>query len=91
MFYRQIRECLKLNPDHKQCKDFYKGVKKLAKMREQLNGLVEKKDWMGCLEKGQTILKTEKSVPNIQIDVFRQTCKCNLHVSFLLFHASTWS
>ncbi|KAJ1357317.1 hypothetical protein KIN20_015443, partial [Parelaphostrongylus tenuis] len=29
----QIRECLKLNPDHKECFPFYKKIKKLAKMR----------------------------------------------------------
>ncbi|CAJ0949741.1 unnamed protein product, partial [Mesorhabditis belari] len=75
----QIRECLKLDADHKKCKDFYKGVKKLAKMREDLNKLVSKQDWMGCLEKGQSILKAETKVPSIQFDVFRQTCKCNLN------------
>ncbi|CAJ0577402.1 unnamed protein product, partial [Mesorhabditis spiculigera] len=79
----QIRECLKLEQDHKQCKDFYKGVKKLAKMRDDLNKLVANQDWMGCLEKGQTILKTETKVPNIQFDVFRQTCKCNVHAGHI--------
>lgn len=73
----QIRECLKLNSDHKECFQFYKGVKKLAKLREQLATLVKKGDWMGCLEKGRSILKTEKSVSSIQLDVFRHTCKCN--------------
>ncbi|CAI4233306.1 unnamed protein product [Auanema sp. JU1783] len=73
----QVRECLKLNPDHKQCFPFYKKVKKLAKMRESLLDTVKNSDWMSCLEKGQQILKFEKEVSSIQFAVFRETCKCN--------------
>ena len=35
---------------------------------------------MACLEKGQQILKAEPNVLNIQLDVFRLTCKCNKEV-----------
>uniref|UniRef100_A0A915Q3Z7 J domain-containing protein n=1 Tax=Setaria digitata TaxID=48799 RepID=A0A915Q3Z7_9BILA len=75
----QIRECLKLNPDDELCFPFYKKIKKLAKMRESLNLLVREKRWMDCLDKAILILKAEKKVENIQLDVYRQTCKCNLH------------
>uniref|UniRef100_A0A1I7XUX8 J domain-containing protein n=1 Tax=Heterorhabditis bacteriophora TaxID=37862 RepID=A0A1I7XUX8_HETBA len=79
----QIRECLKLNPDHKECFPFYKRVKKLAKMREAIADFSQREQWTSCLEKGQQILKFEKDVVNIQLDVFRQTCKCNKEVSNL--------
>uniref|UniRef100_A0A914SH24 Uncharacterized protein n=1 Tax=Parascaris equorum TaxID=6256 RepID=A0A914SH24_PAREQ len=75
----QIRECLKLNPDHKECFAFYKRVKKLVKMRESLSEFVQKERWMECLEKANQILRFETKVENIQLDVFRYTCKCNLH------------
>lgn len=78
--FSQIRECLKLNPDHKDCFPFYKRVKKLVKMRENLVEAAKNSDWMGCLEKGQQILKFEKSVNSIQLDVYRETCKCNREV-----------
>jgi len=73
----QIRECLKLNPDHKTCFAFYKKVKKLAKLREQLEKLSSGEKWMDCLAKGKEILKFEKDVDSIQLDVFRHTCRCN--------------
>lgn len=75
----QIRECLKLNPDHKECFPFYKRAKKLQKLRESLDESVSKEDWSKCLEKAQQILKFETEVDNVQLDVMRQTCKCNLH------------
>ncbi|ETN81612.1 tetratricopeptide repeat protein [Necator americanus] len=79
----QIRECLKLNPDHKECFPFYKKVKKLAKMRESLNDAKQREDWMGCLEKGQQILKYENKVLGIQMDTFRQLCKCNMEAGHI--------
>ncbi|EYC38785.1 hypothetical protein Y032_0695g1597 [Ancylostoma ceylanicum] len=79
----QIRECLKLNPDHKECFPFYKKVKKLAKMRESLNDAKQREDWMACLEKGQQILKYESKVLAIQMDTFRQLCKCNMEAGHI--------
>ncbi|CAJ0610274.1 unnamed protein product [Cylicocyclus nassatus] len=79
----QIRECLKLNPDHKECFPFYKRVKKLAKMRESLNDAKQREDWMACLEKGQQILKFESKVLPIQMDTFRHLCKCNMEAGHI--------
>ncbi|VDN56877.1 unnamed protein product [Dracunculus medinensis] len=75
----QIRGCLKLNPDDEACFSHYKKVKKLVKMREVLNEKVQASEWMECLQQAEKILRFEKKVPNVQLDVFRQTCKCNLH------------
>ena len=30
-YYSEVRECLKLDPDHKMCYDHYKNVKKMFK------------------------------------------------------------
>lgn len=49
-------------------------------MRESLEEAVAKEDWPKCLEKAQQILKFEPDVDNVQLDVYRHTCKCNLHV-----------
>ena len=73
----QIRECLKLNPDHKQCFPFYKRIKKLAKLRDELQKTVNAQKWMDCLAKGQEIMKFESEVDNVQLEVFRHTCRCN--------------
>ncbi|KJH45683.1 tetratricopeptide repeat protein [Dictyocaulus viviparus] len=79
----QIRECLKLNPDHKECFPFYKKVKKLAKMRESLIEAKGRKDWMLCLEKGQQILKFENQLTPIQMEAFRHMCKCNTELGHI--------
>ncbi|VDD85873.1 unnamed protein product [Enterobius vermicularis] len=79
----QIRECLKLNPDHSNCFAHYKKVKKLNKMHESLKAFVEGEKWMDCLDKANQILRFEKAVEKIQIGVFRYLCKCNLHAGHI--------
>lgn len=78
----QIRECLKLNPDHKECFPFYKKVKKLAKLRESLIDAKGNGNWLDCIEKGQQILKYE-SLTEIQMSAFRHMCKCNTELGHL--------
>ncbi|VDN05342.1 unnamed protein product [Thelazia callipaeda] len=75
----QVRECLKLDQDDKQCSKFYKKVKKLVKMRESINVLVARKQWMECLNEAVRILKIEKEVQKIQLDAYKHICKCNMH------------
>lgn len=79
----QIRECLKLNPDHKECFPFYKKVKKLAKMRDSLNEAKAREDWIACLDKGHQILKYEREVADIQLDTYRSLCKCNMELGHI--------
>uniref|UniRef100_A0A0N5BBK7 J domain-containing protein n=1 Tax=Strongyloides papillosus TaxID=174720 RepID=A0A0N5BBK7_STREA len=74
----QIRECLKLDPDDKECFVFFKKVKKLDKLREQIDKFIEKKKWMECLEKTVEVFKAEKENERIQLDTMRYSCKCNM-------------
>lgn len=39
--FSQVRECLRLNPDHKQCFPHYKKVKKLAKQIDEMNAAAQ--------------------------------------------------
>ncbi|CAP30241.1 Protein CBR-DNJ-7 [Caenorhabditis briggsae] len=70
-----IRECLKLNPDHKNCYPFYKKLRKVVKSLESMKKKVEKSDWMACLEEGQKTLKFDPT-PSVQLNVFRITNRC---------------
>lgn len=45
--YSQVRECLKLNPDHKTAFPHYKKVKKLVKQQNDLRTLIEQEEWEG--------------------------------------------
>ncbi|UJR21742.1 hypothetical protein I4U23_024817 [Adineta vaga] len=52
-----IRECLKLDPDHKECHAHYIKVKKLAKQLETIRDATSQSRWNDCLEKAQQVLK----------------------------------
>lgn len=56
-------------------------------MRESLQQLVAQEKWMDCLDKAQQILKTERNIESIQLDVFRYSCKCNLKVRIFCYLA----
>ncbi|XP_052217768.1 dnaJ homolog subfamily C member 3-like [Dreissena polymorpha] len=55
----QIKECLKLDPDHKECFPFYKKVKKLAKQLKESQEHSNAEQWDDCVAKARAILKTE--------------------------------
>jgi DnaJ family protein C protein 3 len=76
----QIRECLHLNPEHKECFPFYKKIKKLLKLAQELEKAMQAERWMECLDKANSILKFERDVDRIQLDTYKQTCKCNVKV-----------
>nr|CAD2158789.1 unnamed protein product [Meloidogyne enterolobii] len=74
----QIRECLHLNPEHPLCFPFYKKIKKLLKLRKDLDNSIQKERWTECLDKSTSILKFEQDVDRIQLDTYKQRCKCNV-------------
>ena len=55
----EIRECLKLDPDHKDCFSHYKKVKKLAKQISSVHELINEQKWDDCISKVDQMLKTE--------------------------------
>lgn len=73
-----IRECLKLDPDHKECHNHYLKVKKLAKQLETVRDAISQSRWADCLEKSNQILKLS-SDPSSQAFVIRahtSLCTC---------------
>ncbi|CAF3383343.1 unnamed protein product [Rotaria socialis] len=73
-----IRECLKLDPDHKDCHSHYIKVKKLAKQLEIINDATSQSRWNDCIEKAREILKLS-SDPLSSVFVFRahsSLCTC---------------
>ncbi|CAF0987450.1 unnamed protein product [Adineta ricciae] len=52
-----IRECLKLDPDHKECHAHYTKVKKLAKQLETIRDATSQSRWNDCLEKARQVMK----------------------------------
>jgi DnaJ family protein C protein 3 len=73
-----IRECLKLDPDHKECQQHYNKVKKLVKQLEIIRDSISQSRWNDCLEKAREILKLS-SDPSSTTFVYRahsSLCTC---------------
>ncbi|EEB14601.1 conserved hypothetical protein [Pediculus humanus corporis] len=75
---RQIRECLKLDPEHKDCFPHYKKVKKIDKLISQMNVAAVEKDYDNCIESAKKILLAESSVRAIKFRAHEKLCHCYL-------------
>ena len=51
----EIRECLRLDPDHKDCYTMYKKLKKVAKFVVAAREAREKEDWEDCITAGEKV------------------------------------
>lgn len=71
-----IRECLKLNPDHKKCYSFYKSLRKVVKALDSMKNSIEQQQWTVCLEAGSRLLQSNADV-SVKINVYRLTSQCN--------------
>ena len=80
MFCREIRECLKLDPDHKDCFPFYKKVKKLVKQIKAVQDFINNKAWEDCITKAQAMLKTESEVFQFIHRAKGHICHCHAKV-----------
>ena len=63
----EIRECLKLDPEHKDCYPMYKKVKKVAKFLVGAKEAREGEDWESCVSNAQKALKNEPKVNRTSI------------------------
>ena len=61
---QQVRECLKLDPEHKDCYPFYKKVKKVAKFITAAQEAQNTQDWEECITAANKVLKNEPKVNN---------------------------
>lgn len=72
----EIRECLKLDPDQKECYAHYKRVKKLVKAFESGKKLMAEESWTEAIEKLQGVLKKESSIIPLTVEVKLKICEC---------------
>uniref|UniRef100_A0A7N8XMN1 DnaJ homolog subfamily C member 3 n=1 Tax=Mastacembelus armatus TaxID=205130 RepID=A0A7N8XMN1_9TELE len=62
MSLNEVRECLKLDPDHKQCYSHYKQVKKLNKQIQSAEELIQEQRYEEAVSKYEGVMKTEPNV-----------------------------
>jgi len=72
----EIRECLKLDPDHKDCFTFYKKLKKVAKFLTSAKEARDSEDWEECVNSAQKVLKNEPSQEKIRFHAYDRLCQC---------------
>ncbi|CAH0557486.1 unnamed protein product [Brassicogethes aeneus] len=73
---KSIRECLKLDPEHKDCFPFYKKIKKIEKFLVEAELANENKNYEGCVEAANKVLNNEKDTQSIINEAKRFLCTC---------------
>lgn len=75
---KEIRECLKLDPEHKQCFPFYKKIKKVDKFIGDAQIHQENKDYEACIASAEKVLKNEQEVQMIIFGANQLLCSCSV-------------
>uniref|UniRef100_A0A8C1FDC1 DnaJ homolog subfamily C member 3 n=1 Tax=Cyprinus carpio carpio TaxID=630221 RepID=A0A8C1FDC1_CYPCA len=76
MSLNEVRECLKLDPDHKQCFSHYKQVKKLNKQTQAAEELIQQEKYSDAVSKYESVMKTEPNVPQFILNAKERMCHC---------------
>lgn len=73
---KEIRECLKLDPEHKDCFPFYKKIKNIEKALAQAQAYLEEKEYAECIRSAEKVSKLENDVPMILFGANQLLCSC---------------
>uniref|UniRef100_A0A8D3BM88 DnaJ homolog subfamily C member 3 n=1 Tax=Scophthalmus maximus TaxID=52904 RepID=A0A8D3BM88_SCOMX len=74
MSLNEVRECLKLDPDHKQCYSHYKQVKKLNKQIQSAEALIQEQRYEDAVSKYEAVVKTEPKVLHFSLLAKERIC-----------------
>ncbi|XP_014481978.1 PREDICTED: dnaJ homolog subfamily C member 3 [Dinoponera quadriceps] len=78
---KEIRECLKLDPDHKECFPFYKKIRKISKLLQDAEKASEDSRYEECVDSAGRVLKQEPDEQNVRFAAFHLLCKCHTGTS----------
>ncbi|XP_023942422.2 dnaJ homolog subfamily C member 3 [Bicyclus anynana] len=73
---KEIRECLKLDPEHKQCFPLYKKLKKVDKLLLQCEEQAAARDYGGCIASAERVLAAEDEVTLVVYEARKRLCSC---------------
>uniref|UniRef100_A0A1A9UNE3 J domain-containing protein n=1 Tax=Glossina austeni TaxID=7395 RepID=A0A1A9UNE3_GLOAU len=73
---KEIRECLRLDPEHKDCFPFYKRLRKVEKGLTSAEQSRDEKQYEQCITSALTALKHENDEPMIIFEAKRLLCTC---------------
>ncbi|CAG9782650.1 unnamed protein product [Diatraea saccharalis] len=75
---KEIRECLKLDPEHKKCFPLYKKLKKVDKLLLDCESLSEARDFPGCIASAKKVLQVEDEVTLVVFEARKWLCSCSV-------------
>lgn len=73
---KEIRECLKLDPEHKDCFPFYKKLKKVEKSITDANDALSNRDYSECIRAAEKVLKLETNINMVKFTAKQLLCTC---------------
>ncbi|KAL2079620.1 hypothetical protein ACEWY4_025364 [Coilia grayii] len=76
----QVRECLKLDQDDKECFAHYKQVKKLSKQMDSAEELISDQRFQEAIDKYESVMKTEPNVPFYTSKAKERICHCLVQI-----------
>ena len=75
---KAIRDCLKLDPEHKDCFPFYKRIRKIDKFLTEANEFLEQNNFVECINSASKVIKNERQVQMIMYEAHKLLCTCNV-------------
>nr|XP_060625469.1 dnaJ homolog subfamily C member 3 [Anolis sagrei ordinatus] len=72
----EVRECLKLDQDHKECFSHYKQIKKLSKQIVSAEDFIREERYQDAIDKYETVMKTDTQVPVYTTRAKERICYC---------------
>jgi len=72
----EVRQCLKLDQEHKLCKAHYKHVKKINKTFLKGKQYMGESDWTEAIKRFEKVLTMEPNVPNLTVEMKLKICEC---------------
>ncbi|XP_075146617.1 dnaJ homolog subfamily C member P58IPK [Haematobia irritans] len=75
---KEIRECLKFDPEHKDCFPFYKKLRKVEKGLTNAEQSRDDKQYQDCIQSAESVLKHEKEEQMIIYEAKRILCTCHM-------------
>ncbi|XP_026466297.1 dnaJ homolog subfamily C member 3-like isoform X1 [Ctenocephalides felis] len=73
---KEIRECLRLDPEHKDCFPLYKKIKKIDKFLNTAEHSLESGNFGECIEQAGKVLKAEDTVIDVIFNAKKLLCSC---------------
>lgn len=73
---KEIRECLKLDPEHGDCFPFYKKIKKVDKALSDAQTYLDENAFSDCITSAEKALKIEDEIPMIIFSANQLLCTC---------------